>query len=662
MTRIARCLVIALLLLAGPIAGPASAAPASVLPFNDPGSWLVQINEQFRARHDISPDRNVATFQYTDPKDNRTYYITTASVRAQGPEPKVAVFNVMDDRGNRVKLPDGRGNMVEDIRVENETLRLPDGSYKRESVSGKHSETLLDSELGKMRVPTDNVSKIYTNREPCLSPGNRCGADIVPFYRNAEVSWTVPRGGSDREFQQAAKEFLRDAPAQTARFEEAKLNRQLFRDRDGTAGGGGALPAALAGGPGATGGIDFTSLQLRYLADPPPGDAQGLRYAFSARSGGGAQNAGAGRTAALQSSDAFFVWLSLTPDTFWVNLNPTEPDRVVDPRLGTTDAGRILLEADLLMKKTAGQLIHPDTPLGKQFWQQLRSSGDQKCLSFRQWIVPAPATVQQDEQSLTILDAPLTVKLESEYLQGKGAQGAASCPAPDNSIEAYNEQVLRTLILPRVEKAVNTAPEYAELRQVYLSRVAAEWYRQRSARQPTNYRDLIGRNDVRAWPARTGWQPRTVFDRYVDSYRKGEFTATQQQQEGRTIVTRTYVYGGVDLARVPFRSVDAAAVQQRWGNVTGATNASLSRPSTDGRGNTWLGASTGALPGRTAPYLPVTTPRAGPSALWGLVPAIGGVAVMVVVARRRSRRERTGPTVTPSPSCDRSEYSGTRSN
>ena len=30
---------------------------------------------------------------------------------------------------------------------------------------------------------------------------------------------------------------------------------------------------------------------------------------------------------------------------------------------------------------------------------------------------------------------------------------------------------------PRVQHAVNSAPEYAALRRVYLSRIAAEWYR-----------------------------------------------------------------------------------------------------------------------------------------------------------------------------------------
>ena len=36
-----------------------------------------------------------------------------------------------------------------------------------------------------------------------------------------------------------------------------------------------------------------------------------------------------------------------------------------------------------------------------------------------------------------------------------------------------------------LDTAVNSAPEYADLRRVYASRVAAQWYRERSATKTT---------------------------------------------------------------------------------------------------------------------------------------------------------------------------------
>ncbi|MEU6017638.1 hypothetical protein ABZ826_27415 [Streptomyces sp. NPDC047515] len=69
------------------------------------------------------------------------------------------------------------------------------------------------------------------------------------------------------------------------------------------------------------------------------------------------------------------------------------------------------------------------------------------------------------------------MKMETQYLNARnplGAHQAGSCSQQEKSVEAHNESVFRGMILPRVERAVNTAPEYASLRRVYRSRVAAE--------------------------------------------------------------------------------------------------------------------------------------------------------------------------------------------
>src|SRR5690606_38563166 len=122
------------------------------------------------------------------------------------------------------------------------------------------------------------------------------------------------------------------------------------------------------------------------------------------------------------ASDAFFVWLALPPDTFWVNLNPTEPDRIIDPRFARTDAGRVLLEADLALKKVVAPLVHPESPSGARFWRELEAlygdRADRACFSVRQWIVPKRATVHATGDELYILDAPLAVKMESEFVGG----------------------------------------------------------------------------------------------------------------------------------------------------------------------------------------------------------------------------------------------------
>jgi hypothetical protein len=348
----------------------------------------------------------------------------------------------------------------------------------------------------------------------------------------------------------------------------------------------------------APGGIDFSTLELRYIAeDSSPFADRGLRYAFNATPAAGNKNLNAGRIAAAQASDAFFVWLSLTPDKFWVNLNPNEPDRIIDPQFGKTDAGRILLQSDLQMKKTVAKLIHPDAPLGKQFWKQLNWKDSKTCISFRQWIVPAPATVRDDSNGIYITDAPLQVKMESQYFQSKGTSGfLASCSTLDKKTEVRNESIYRKLILPRIEEAVNKAPEYAELRRVYRSRVAAEWYRQRSESKATAYREMVNNGDVSSWPARQNWSPKQVFNQYVNSFTKGEFHVVHNSkwQEGNIIYTQKkfYVYGGVDFSRVFFKKLSSTDFQKKWGDLRQVTDSSMKSPIADQNGKVWLGGIT----------------------------------------------------------------------
>ena len=91
-------------------------------------------------------------------------------------------------------------------------------------------------------------------------------------------------------------------------------------------------------------------------------------------------------------SDAFFVWLTHPPESFWVNLAPTESDRVIEGELGRTDVGQTLLEADLLLKQTAARLLHPDHPSAR-FWDQLYewvgARGAKLCHSFASGSSPA---------------------------------------------------------------------------------------------------------------------------------------------------------------------------------------------------------------------------------------------------------------------------------
>ena len=58
----------------------------------------------------------------------------------------------------------------------------------------------------------------------------------------------------------------------------------------------------------------------------------------------------------------FLIGLSLPNDKFWVNLRPDAPEQIIDPELEKTDMGKIMLEADLQLKKDTASLTSPPEP------------------------------------------------------------------------------------------------------------------------------------------------------------------------------------------------------------------------------------------------------------------------------------------------------------
>ncbi|WP_159054742.1 hypothetical protein [Streptomyces dysideae] len=395
----------------------------------------------------------------------------------------------------------------------------------------------------------------------------------------------------------------------------------------------------------APGGIDFSSLQLRYLSDP--GDGSGLQYSFQApTSTTGGTSPVTGVNAAGLTSDAFFVWLALDPSTFWVNLNPTEPDRIVDADMGRTDVGRIMLQADLRLKKDVGRLIHPGTALGKEYHARRKGT----CMTSRVWIVPEPADVRRDGDKLYILKAPLKVRMESEYIDLPAGQGAAGdCPQEDQATRAHNEALFRSLVLPKLTKLVNTGSYYAELRRVYLARVAAQWYRDLSAARQTTYGDLIDKGDINSWITRTSWKPTDTFDQYVRSYTRGDYRFTRKVTKGNYIYTYTYVYGGVDLTSVPLRQISDSSFDARYSGLTKDIDASLTKPTGgDGSGALWLGAPT---PRQAAAGFDAADDGSGLSVRDVLAPRVllpvMLVALAAVLLWRRSRRLSAAGTASP---------------
>ena len=331
------------------------------------------------------------------------------------------------------------------------------------------------------------------------------------------------------------------------------------------------------------GGVDFSTLQMRYLSDDP--GSGGVKYSFSARPAapGLEQDSLTGLDIAATSTADLRTWLVLDPSKFWVNLNPTQPDRIVDPQLGQTNAGRALLEADFAMKRTASRLLDPNTAFGARYWRAFGSSGS-SCYTSRFWIVPGEVQVREAGSSLYILKATLSVKTQSMHIDGL-SRPCNSSPESD----ARNERLERTMVVPKVADAVNNAPEYAPIRRAFLARVIAQWIRKRHQEgHPTSFDKLVDSGDLGPAKLQGGWRPKQVFDSYVRSIQGGEFT---YHQTGKNGSIREIKLGGVDFSKVGSTAISAAQMDQQHPRLAQTVRASGDRPASASDGTIWLGES-----------------------------------------------------------------------
>ncbi|WP_231156336.1 hypothetical protein [Streptomyces sp. CNZ748] len=384
--------------------------------------------------------------------------------------------------------------------------------------------------LGRERVTVHEHRSVAVEKAPAKA--NNSPHRYNAPYMNADPSRNSgSRGGAVDQIKQS-----RPTPKDMADFLQRREQAS-----------GGRFPK----GPG---GIDFTTLDLKYVGKPVRGE--GLDYAFSAEKAPDESGGWGGKEKAQMISDAFFTWLALTPDKFWVNLNPDTPGTIMDDAFASTDAGRVLLEADLQLKHDFFKAMDPETEVGKAAWDGLVKVDGWPCLnSGRNWIEPRTAEVREQDGGIYILDAPLELRSEYMDIDTPGPGGGESCQDRLSKAEIeHNESVLRRTVVPEVENWINTRPEYADLRRVYTARVAAEWIRQQDAKQPTDYRRIINSNDVGRWPLRAphrDWKKTDVFDRYAKIFKEGEFTYELAKGQEVWVVT----VGGVDFSKQPKRNV-----------------------------------------------------------------------------------------------------------
>ncbi|MFA5099973.1 MAG: HEAT repeat domain-containing protein, partial [Candidatus Omnitrophota bacterium] len=267
----------------------------------------------------------------------------------------------------------------------------------------------------------------------------------------------------------------------------------------------------------------------------------------------------------------FQIGLALPNSMFWVNLRPDDPANIIDPYVEKTDLGKVLLEADLQLKKDMAACTSPDTKEGRAYWNKLYAKAEslfgQQDMEIptitRPWIVPGEIIMAQSQESAYVYKATLKVMLEQDYL--KDAQAYNNNDARFKELNEFSSQLIREEILPKLTRDVNSAKRYAGLRQVYYSLILAQWYKQknsesslRGASQPSlrgaegdeansSFAAQIDTRNLEGLTSKQQWLKQAYYQAYKKSFERGEYNKeeTVSSQGGLTI--RRYFSGGVAI-------------------------------------------------------------------------------------------------------------------
>lgn len=249
----------------------------------------------------------------------------------------------------------------------------------------------------------------------------------------------------------------------------------------------------------------------------------------------------------------FLVGVSLPNDTFWVNLRPDAEGQIIDGRLARTDVGRIMLEADLQLKKDTARFSSPENPEGKRYWDKLYKKAGEIFGSenitiptlTRPWIVPGEIIISEAMDSAYIYKATLKVMLEQDYLKDSVVYNFKDQKQKD--LNEYSSQLIREIIIPKLTKEINSSKRYAALRQVYYSLVMAQWFKARFSGKQGKYYDLINSQNLQNLTSKEPWSKTFYFKEYQKNFQQGEYNIREQVYTpyGQTI--RSYFSGGMKL-------------------------------------------------------------------------------------------------------------------
>ncbi|HBR15296.1 MAG TPA: hypothetical protein DD723_07120 [Candidatus Omnitrophica bacterium] len=249
----------------------------------------------------------------------------------------------------------------------------------------------------------------------------------------------------------------------------------------------------------------------------------------------------------------YFLATLTTPEKeLWVNLSPYEEDRIIPDGLSQTEMGRDLLAQDYILKQLTASMMYPEDELGRTFWERVYAKAQEQfgtteipLNTFNKiWIVPERAAVYEHENSVFVIASHLKVMLEEDYLAH-----SSSPVAHDQQEQRANSKeltpVIREVLIPEIEKEVNTGKNFVALRQIYNSMILATWYKM-NLKESLLGQVYVDKNKTRGVDIEDKQMKEKIYQQYLDAFKKGVYDYIKEEYDPATqqVMPKKYFSGG----------------------------------------------------------------------------------------------------------------------
>ncbi len=247
----------------------------------------------------------------------------------------------------------------------------------------------------------------------------------------------------------------------------------------------------------------------------------------------------------------FMASLTIPNKDQWVNLSPYEKNRIIEGDLGKTEMGRELLAQDYFLKQITSSLMYPESGLGRDFWDKVYAQAAKELgpvqipvNTFNKvWIMPDEAVVYESGDTAYVIKTHLKVMLAEDYLSlTKHVKPSAE------KTHTVVSKIIKSVILPALEKEVNEGKNFAKLRQIVSGMVLSTWYKKalKGSLLGKIYADRAKTKFLSSPQASIG-DPEKIYLQYLKALKKGVYNYIKEDEDRYTHqpMARKYFAGGL---------------------------------------------------------------------------------------------------------------------